>query len=35
MFKKRNFFKIIYTNSDLVAFDMYKFNQILIPISED
>ena len=35
MFKKRSFIKFFYTNSDLVAFDMNKFNQILIPISEE
>ena len=32
---KRSFIKFFYTNSDLVAFDMNKFNQILIPISEE
>lgn len=35
MFKKRSFFKFIYTNSDFVAFDMQKFNQILIPIAHE
>ncbi|OCL84025.1 COG3400 family protein [Arcobacter porcinus] len=35
MFRKRSFFKFIYTNSDLVAFDMQKFNQILIPIAQE
>lgn len=35
MFKKRFFIKFFYTNSDLVAFDMNRFNQILIPVSED
>ncbi|MBL3520374.1 MULTISPECIES: COG3400 family protein [Arcobacteraceae] len=35
MFKNRSFIKFFYTNSDLVAFDLNKFNQILIPVSED
>lgn len=35
MFKNRSFIKFFYTNSDLVAFDMNKFNQILIPVTED
>ncbi|WP_228263181.1 COG3400 family protein [Aliarcobacter thereius] len=35
MFRKRSLFKFIYTNSDLVAFDMQKFNQILIPIAQE
>lgn len=35
MFKNRFFIKFFYTNSDLVAFDINKYNQILIPISED
>lgn len=35
MFKKRFLFKIFNTNSDVIAFDMNKFNQLLIPVSED
>ena len=35
MFKKRIAFKFFYTNSDFLAFDMDKFNQLLIPISEE
>lgn len=35
MFKKRFSFKFFYTNSDFIAFDMNKFNQLLIPISEE
>lgn len=35
MFRKRFFVKLFYTNSDLISFDMNKFNQILIPVSED
>ena len=35
MFKKRFLFKYFYTNSDFIAFDMNKFNQLLIPISEE
>ncbi|QKF74193.1 hypothetical protein AFAEC_2042 [Aliarcobacter faecis] len=35
MFRKRFFIKFFYTNSDLISFDMDKFNQILIPVSED
>jgi len=35
MFKKRFSFKFLYTNSDLIAFDMNKFNQLLIPIVEE
>jgi len=33
MFKDRSFIKFFYTNSDLVSFDMNKFNQILVPVS--
>ena len=35
MFKKRLSFKFFYTNSDFIAFDMNRFNQLLIPISEE
>ncbi len=35
MFDKRYFFSFFYTNSDLLAFDMNSFNQLLIPIVED
>ena len=35
MFKKRFSFKFLYTNSDFIAFDMNKFNQLLIPIVEE
>ena len=35
MFEKRYFFNFFYTNSDLLAFDMNSFNQLLIPIVED
>ncbi|WP_228286228.1 COG3400 family protein [Arcobacter vandammei] len=34
MFRKRFFIKFFYTNSDLISFDINKFNQILIPVSE-
>jgi len=33
MFKDRSFIKFFYTNSDLISFDMNKFNQILVPVS--
>lgn len=35
MFKKRYFYEFFYTNSDLIAFDLSRFNQLLIPIIED
>jgi hypothetical protein len=35
MFKKRYFYEFFYTNSDLLAFDEDKFNQLLIPIVEN
>ncbi len=35
MFKKRYFPEFFYTNSDLLAFDMKRYNQLLIPIVED
>jgi len=35
MFKKRFTWKIFYTNSDFISFDMNKYNQLLIPIVED
>ena len=28
-------FKFLYTNSDFIAFNQNKFNQLLIPISEE
>ncbi len=34
MFKKR-YFKFLYTNSDLIAFDSNIFNQLLIPVVEE
>lgn len=34
MFKKRFLLKIFNTNSDVIAFDMNNFNQLLIPVSE-
>ena len=34
MFEKRYFFNFFYTNSDLLAFDINSFNQLLIPIVE-
>ena len=35
MFNKRYFYEFFYTNSDLLAFDMKKYNQLLIPIVEE
>jgi len=35
MFRKRFFIKFFYTNSDLVAFDLNKYNQLLIPVSQE
>ncbi len=35
MFRKRFFIKFFYTNSDLISFDMNRYNQILIPVSEE
>ena len=35
MFENRYFFSFFYTNSDLLAFDMNSFNQLLIPIVEE
>ncbi|SKB35660.1 COG3400 family protein [Malaciobacter marinus] len=35
MFQKRFSWSFIYTNSDLISFDMAKYNQLLIPIIED
>lgn len=35
MFTKRFFFKYLYTNSDFIAFDLNKYNQLLIPIVEE
>ena len=34
MFKKRFSFKFFYTNSDVIAFDLNDYNQLLIPIVE-
>jgi len=34
MFEKRYFFNFFYINSDLLAFDINSFNQLLIPIVE-
>ena len=34
MFEKRYFFNFLYTDSDLLSFDMNSFNQLLIPIVE-
>ena len=35
MFNKRYFYDFFYTNSDLLSFDMKKYNQLLIPIVEE
>ncbi len=35
MFKKRRLFRFFYTNSDLISFDSNKYNQLLIPVSEE
>lgn len=35
MLKKRYFYEFFYTNSDLLAFDMKKYNQLLIPVVEN
>lgn len=35
MFKKRFSWNFLYTNSDLISFDMPKYNQLLIPIIEE
>ncbi len=35
MFQKRFSWNFLYTNSDLISFDMSKYNQLLIPIIED
>ena len=34
MFTKRYFYEFFYTNSDLLAFDITKYNQLLIPVVE-
>ncbi|RXJ98563.1 potassium transporter TrkA [Arcobacter sp. CECT 8986] len=35
MFHKRFSWSFLYTNSDLLSFDMAKYNQLLIPVIED
>lgn len=35
MFKQRFSWKFLYTNSDLISFDMKKYSQLLIPIIEE
>lgn len=35
MLKKRFSWKFLYTNPDLISFDMRKFNQLLVPIIEE
>jgi hypothetical protein len=35
MFKKKFLFKFLYTNSDFIAFNSNKYNQLLIPIVEE
>ncbi len=35
MFKKKFIFKFLYTNSDFIAFNSNKYNQLLIPIVEE
>lgn len=35
MFKKRYFYEFFYINSDLISFDLNRFNQLLIPIVEE
>ncbi len=35
MFQKRFSWNFLYTNSDLISFDMAEYNQLLIPIIED
>ena len=35
MFKKKFLFKFLYTNSDFIAFDLNKYNKLLIPIVEE
>ena len=35
MFKKKFLFKFFYTNSDFIAFNSNKYNQLLIPIVEE
>lgn len=35
MFTKRYLYNFFYTNSDLLSFDMKKYNQLLIPIVEE
>ena len=35
MFKKKYLFKFLYTNSDFIAFNSNKYNQLLIPIVEE
>jgi hypothetical protein len=35
MFKKKFLFRFLYTNSDFIAFNSNKYNQLLIPIIEE
>lgn len=35
MFSSRLSFKFLYTNSDFISFDMNKYNQLLVPVSQD
>lgn len=35
MFAKRYFYEFFYTNSDVLAFDIEKYNQLLIPVVEE
>lgn len=35
MFAKRYFYQFFYTNSDVLAFDIEKYNQLLIPVVEE
>ena len=35
MFKKKFLFRFLYTNSDFIAFNLNKYNQLLIPIVEE
>ena len=35
MFNKKYLFRFLYTNSDFIAFNSNKYNQLLIPIVEE
>lgn len=35
MFKQRFSWKFLYTNPDLISFDMKKYSQLLIPVIEE